>query len=243
MLWLRGPNDELPPTMWTEEDGGSLDIEDVAARISNFAGAFIHGSTDDASCRNHETFMNDCSTCQDVKSCVEQFQSHKCRFTCFKRKKFLRIHPKEGHGISDGVRHSTELQVPVCRFNFPKNVCDESVFLHTFPNDYPKELLKKAKDDYMKIRKYLLRFSHEMSEMDPVEVERFKSFTFYDFLYEVGMFEEGQNSSNKVFQQKAKERYLTALRCEIKSSGVLLIKRTTQDIFTNNFNKVSIKYT
>ena len=67
--------------------------------------------------------------------------------------------------------------------------------------------------------------------------------TFYDFLYEVGMFEEGQNSSNKEFQQKAKERYLTALRCEIKSSGVLLIKRTTQDIFTNNFNKVSIKYT
>ena len=64
--------------MWTEEDGGSLDIEDVAAKISNFAGAFIHGSTDDASCRNHQTFMNDCSTCQDVKSCVEQFQSHKC---------------------------------------------------------------------------------------------------------------------------------------------------------------------
>ena len=54
----------------------------------------------------------------------------------------------------------------------------------------------------------------------------------------VGALEEGQDPSNKVFQEIAKERYLTALRCEIKSSGFLLIKRTTKDIFTNNFNKV-----
>ena len=90
----------------------------------------------------------------------------------------------------------------------------------------------------MKIRKYLLRFSHEMSDMDPAKVEKFNRLTFYEFLYEVGMFEDGQDPSNKVFQQIAKERYLTALRCEIKSSGFLLIKRTTKDIFTNNFNKV-----
>ena len=242
MLWLRGPNDEQPPTMWTEEDGDPSDIGVVAAKISSFAGAFIHGSTDDASCKNHETFKDDCVNCQDVKCCVEQFQSHNCRFTCFKKKKFLRIYPREGHGRFDGVRHSTELQVPVCRFKFPKNVCDESVFLHIFPTDYPKDLLKKAKEDYMKIRKYLLRFSHEMSDMDPVKVEKFKSLTFYEYLYEIGMFEEGQNSSNKVFQQQAKERYLTALRCEIKSSGFLLIKRTTRDIFTNNFNKVNGTY-
>ena len=176
------------------------------------------------------------------KNCVEQFQSHKCRFTCFKKKKFLKIQPREGHGRFDGVRHSTEIQVPVCRFKFPKNVCDESIFLHIFPTDYPKELLKKAKEDYMKIRKYLLRFSHEMSDMDPAKVEKFKGLTFYEFLYEVGMFEDGQDQNNKVFQQKAKERYLTALRCAIKSSGFLLIKRTTQDIFTNNFNKVYSKF-
>ena len=94
MLWLRGPNDEQPPTMWTEVDGQTLDIEGAAAKISGFAGAFIHGAADDASCNTHKTFMNDCRTCQDVKSCVEQFQSHKCRFTCFKKKKFLRIQPR-----------------------------------------------------------------------------------------------------------------------------------------------------
>ena len=32
-------------------------------------------------------------------------------------------------------------------------------------------------------------------------------------------------------------RYLTALRCEVKSSGMLLLKRQTSDVFTNNFNK------
>ena len=238
MLWLRGPNDEQPPTMWTEEDGEQVDIEGVSAKISSFAGAFIHGSADDASCKIHEVFKSDCQPCLDVRNCVEQFQSHNCRFSCFKKKKFLTIHPREGHGRFDGVRHSTELQVKVCRHKFPKNVCDESVFLHIFPADYPKELLKKAKDDYMKIRKYLLRFSHEMSDMDPAKVEKFNRLTFYEFLYEVGMFEDGQDPTNKVFQQIAKERYLTALRCEIKSSGFLLIKRTTKDIFTNNFNKV-----
>ena len=229
--------------MWTDEVGEQLDFAGVSAKISTFAGAFIHGSADDTSCKVHENFKSECQACLDVqKKCVEQFQSHKCRFTCFKKKKFLKIHSREGHGRFDGVRHSTEIQVPVCRFKFPKNVCDESIFLHIFPTDYPKDLLKKAKEDYMKIRKYLLRFSHEMSDMDPAKVEKFKGLTFYDFLYVVGMYEEGQNPSNKVFQQKAKERYLTALRCEIKSSGFLLIKRTTQDIFTNNFNKVYSKF-
>ena len=54
----------------------------------------------------------------------------------------------------------------------------------------------------------------------------------------------GKNASlgEMISQLKAKERYLTALRCEIKSSGYLLIKRSTRDIFTNNFNKVCIIY-
>ena len=240
MLWLRGPNDEKPPTMWTEAEGENVDIAGVAAHISSFAGAFIHGSVEDACCKKHETFTRNCLPCQDVQNCVEQFQSHSCRFTCFKKKKFQWISPREGHGRLDGVKNSTELLVPVCRFKFPKNVCDQSVFLHIFPNDYPKDQLKKAKEDYTKIRKYLLRITQEMGEMDAEKVEQFKSLTFFEFLYEVGMFEDGESQSDTVSQQKAKERYLTALRCEIKSSGYLLIKRTTRDIFTNNFNKVSI---
>ena len=34
----------------------------------------------------------------------------------------------------------------------------------------------------------------------------------------------------------AMRRYYTALRCEVKSSGLLLLKRNTGDVFTNNFN-------
>ena len=86
----------------------------------------------------------------------------------------------------------------------------------------------------------MLRISHEMDQMEAESVEKFKSYTFFEFLYEVGMFEDGESKSNPQSQQKAKERYLNALRCEIKSSGYLLIKRTTRDIFTNNFNKVCI---
>lgn len=239
MLWLRGVNDEKPPTMWTEAEGDQVDIGGIAAQISSFAGAFIHGSIEDACCKNHDTFSSTCHTCQEVKTSVEQFQSHSCRFTCFKKKKFLRIHPKEGHGKWDGKRYTTELVVPVCRFKFPKFVSDQSVFLHIFPSDYPPDQLKKAKEDFMKIRKYMLRISQEMDQMDAESVEKFKSYTFFEFLDEVGMFEDGESISNPQSQQKAKERYLTALRCEIKSSGYLLIKRTTRDIFTNNFNKVS----
>ena len=111
-------------------------------------------------------------------------------------------------------------------------------FLHIFPTDYPKEELQKAKDDYTKIRKFLLRLSHEMGDMDPDRVEKFKSMSFYEFLYEVGMFQDGESIANTSHQQKAKKRYLTALRCEIKSSGYLLLRRTPRDLFTNNFNKV-----
>ena len=36
---------------------------------------------------------------------------------------------------------------------------------------------------------------------------------------------------------KAKQRYLEALRCEVKSTGYILLERSNEDIFINNFNK------
>ena len=50
--------------------------------------------------------------------------------------------------------------VEMCRFNFPKNPAHETVFLSIFPLDYDKKDFKKAKEDYRKIRKYLLRLTH-----------------------------------------------------------------------------------
>ena len=37
--------------------------------------------------------------------------------------------------------------------------------------------------------------------------------------------------------QNARSRYLNALRCEVKSSGIVVLKRRPADILTNNFNK------
>ena len=61
------------------------------------------------------------------------------------------------------------------------------------------------------------------------------------YLFEVGMFREGKQFDDPQEIKIARQRYLTALRCEVKSSGTLLLRRNTQDIFTNNFNKVLIK--
>ena len=61
--------------------------------------------------------------------------------------------------------------------------------------------------------------------------------SFHEFLGAVGMFEPGKDPSDVVAFKDARSRYLTALRCEVKASGLLLLKRKTQDIMTNNFNK------
>ena len=41
--------------------------------------------------------------------------------------------------------------------------------------------------------------------------------------------------------EKARRRYLNALRCEVRSSGLLILRRGTSDIFTNNYNKKMIR--
>ena len=51
------------------------------------------------------------------------------------------------------------------------------------------------------------------------------------------MFPKDKDVTDKDALAKAKERYFTALRCEVKSSGMLVLKRDPCDIFTNNFNK------
>jgi hypothetical protein len=61
--------------------------------------------------------------------------------------------------------------------------------------------------------------------------------SFPEFLYQVGMFEKGKGPDNVTEIEKARKRYLNALRCEVRSSGLLLLRRDPEDILTNNFNK------
>ena len=55
------------------------------------------------------------------------------------------------------------------------------------------------------------------------------------------MFKPNEDIQNEEARHNARQRYLTALRCEVKSSGLTFLRRDTRDIFTNNFNKKLIK--
>ena len=100
-----------------------------------------------------------------------------------KKKKYTRIAPGEGHGRFDGSKDGDELIVQVCRFNFPKNPAHETVVLSSFPPDYDTQDLKKAKEDYRKIRKYLLRLTHGENFRDKEEWKNFLTFSFTEFLF------------------------------------------------------------
>ena len=65
--------------------------------------------------------------------------------------------------------------------------------------------------------------------------------SFQEFLYQVGMFEKGENIDDTTEFENARKRYLNALRCEVKSSGMLLLRRNPEDVLTNNYNKNLIR--
>merc|ERR1711895_28270 len=66
-------------------------------------------------------------------------------------------------------------------------------------------------------------------------------FALRHFFYEVGMFADGKELLDKSALKQARNRYLNALRCEVKSSGMLILRRRPENILTNNFNKKMIK--
>ena len=114
---------------------------------------------------------------------------------------------------------------------------DRCEFILAFPQNTDEKILKKAKADYQKIRKYLLRLTAKDNYYESEERKQFKVLTFAEFLEKVGMYEFDGDTNF----ERARERYITALRCEVKNSGLLLLKRGTGDIFTNNFNKYLIR--
>ena len=68
--------------------------------------------------------------------------------------------------------------------------------------------------DYDKIRKYLLRLTHETDYENTTRWKEFVCMSFFQFLHEVGMFDT-DNWTDIEAQQRARLRYLTALRLVI----------------------------
>ena len=238
MFWLEGENGEQPPTMWSDENS---DPASMCKNIASFASSLILGSVDDAACSVHEKPVETCNNCREVQKIVSTFQHHKHKPSCLKKKKIVTIAKDEGHGRLDGEATGEELLVPLCRYNFPKNPSDETLLLLPFPDDIDKKELKSAEVDHKKIRKFLLRMTQMDSFEDSDQWKNFCNMDFGTFLFEVGMYDEEsfESSDTKAFE-KAKQRYLTALRFDVKKSGYLLLRRMPKDIFTNNFNKYLI---
>ena len=241
MFWLEDEDgNEAPPTLWDGEDSDPEEtFEARSQRVASFANDLIHGSLEKAACQNHDRVQDDCRPCQEVLEVVSSYQCHSHKTSCFKKKRILRILPREGHGRLDGTMEEEELIVRVCRYNFPKNPSDTTCFIPAFPKDHPKKEVEKAKADYLKIRKYLLRLTNQADWEATETWPQFLQMSFQEFLYAVGMYEEGAtfDETNKESFDEAKCRYLTALRCEVKSTGYVLLERSNKDIFVNNFNK------
>ena len=200
----------------------------------------IQGSIRKASCGKHEVVDIKCVECERIQRLVTTYQTHCHKQSCFERNKFLRIASKEGHGRLDDKISEEELIIPRCRYNFPKCPLDETTFITAFPKDTPKEEIKAAKEDYNKIRSYLLRLTNRHRYQESEQWQQFLKMDFNQFLFAVGMFEDEEKTfpgGDEKKIEKARTRYLTALRCEVKSTGYIVLERTTKDVFTNNFNK------
>ena len=88
---------------------------------------------------------------------------------------------------------------------------------------YDEIVIKKAKVNLNRIKKYMLRnlFEEKKGETNPAR-ENFFSLSFDEFLKELDMSEED---------------YLLALRSGVSGNGYMFMKRSCKEVYTNNFNR------
>ena len=151
---MQGENGETPPSLWQNEKTDESK-QDIAEHLSNFGDSMISGSARDMHCDEHERFTENCEQCEEGMALVLKYQSHRHTFTCKKKGKVIKILPGEGHGRLDGAKEEEMLLVPVCRFRHPRNPIDKTEFIFSFPDGFDEDEYRKAKADYLKIRKYL----------------------------------------------------------------------------------------
>ena len=180
--------------------------------ITRFCTGLILGSASEVHCENHVSFEENCDQCISLKEDVVKFQSHRHKFTCHKKKRKIVITEDQGHGRHDGKKKGVPLELKVCRFNFPRNPMDKTQFIRGFSKDMDQKFVNKARVDYEKIRKFLLRLTSVPDYENTKEWAFFINLSFYEFLFEVGMFDTINWRSDAEAQQRARDRYLTALR-------------------------------
>ena len=176
-----------------------------------------------------------CSDCELIKERVKMFNTHGCTFSCKKKKRTLIIRENEGHGRLDGKTSGESILSILCRYNYPHNPIDETLFLLGIPKDLPEEELAQRKKDYKKIRKYLIRQTNS-EDKDCESKIKLEKMSFEEFLVDVGMLKEDKplDICSEQDIKDARQRYLDALSVSVRGTGSVFIRREPKDIFTNN---------
>ena len=214
-------------------------IEDVRNKCSECYDAKF----DFEVCKNHKIShldVSDCNDCAAVRNLVKSFQQHRHTFTCKKKCKNVSLKSTEGHGKYDGVRKGEPISnYSGCRFNFPQFPMNRTTLIMGFSKDLSSDEKAQRKSDLKKIKKYLIRQSYDQ---ESEAYSNFKKLTFLEFLHNAGMFEEkSSNYYTDAEKVNAYERYINALSASVKGTGQIFLERSTEDLFTNNFNLQLLK--
>ena len=131
------------------------------------------------------------------------------------------------------------INIPVCRFRFPKFPLDETRLIKGVTKDTDEKLVKSRKDNLSKIIKFLIRQTHTEKKLDDHEGwKRLKCLTFWEFLYEARMYNGNKalKDYSDVEREEAKTEYLNAISTSVQGTGVVILERKVKDIFVNGYN-------
>ena len=95
MFWLRGKDGETPPSFCQD----NMRKENYGEDIAKFGFSIIQGSLDDVSCDKHKEIVPECKDCEEILSLVKSYQTQSHRFSCYKKKKHMKILPNEGYHV------------------------------------------------------------------------------------------------------------------------------------------------
>ena len=248
LIWMKSTSGIDAPSFWVSKEDTTEDENWQDKRkkesIERFANILILTSPDQMSCKIHDEHVElnkNCTDCKTLCEKVQKYQTHHHTFSCAKKHKTRTINEYEGHGRLDGIKKGIKLSnIPVCRFGFPKFPSDETKLIAALSKDADEDFANECKKDLNKILKYLQRQTYNESHfIDESCLNALTSMTFYDFLYEVGMFDENIDISrtDEKEMKKAKKRYILALSSGIRGRAVVLLKREVKDIFVNGYCK------
>ena len=194
-------------------------------------------------CDNHKSSaisIENCQECEKQKMLIKTFQTHNHTFTCKKKRNVIPVRKNEGHGRLDGKIEGENISnYSGCRFNFPQFPLNKTTFILGIPKDLSIEEVSNRKKDLKKIKKFLIRQTYSENKEESDQFKAFKTLTFLQFLFAVGMF-----TPEKTFETLSKDdklegyrRYINALSASVRGTGSVFLKRDTKDIMTNNFNR------